>query len=103
MFTSGSTGVPKGVMHSHTSCQAFVDWTVRIFGLTNSDVVASQAPFHFDLSILDIYTPLSSGAKLVLVPEDVGKEPLGLAALIEEKKITEAKPLREESARFSGL
>ncbi|MDP6978948.1 MAG: amino acid adenylation domain-containing protein [Myxococcota bacterium] len=88
LYTSGSTGKPKGVMLTHENATSFVDWCLETFEPTADDVFSSHAPFHFDLSILDIYTPLSSGAKLVLVPEDVGKEPLGLAALIEEKRIT---------------
>ncbi len=88
LYTSGSTGKPKGVMLTHQNATSFVDWCLETFEPTTDDVFSSHAPFHFDLSILDIYTPLSSGAKLVLVPEDVGKEPLGLAALIAEKHIT---------------
>ncbi len=88
LYTSGSTGKPKGVMLTHENATSFVDWCLATFEPRTSDVFSSHAPFHFDLSILDIYTPLSSGAKLVLVPEDVGKEPLGLAALIAEKGIT---------------
>jgi len=88
LYTSGSTGKPKGVMLSHENATSFVDWCLETFEPEPSDVFSSHAPFHFDLSVLDIYTPLSSGAKLVLVPEDVGKEPTGLARLIEEKKVT---------------
>ena len=49
---------------------------------------SSHAPFHFDLSILDIYTPLKHGATLALIPEDVGKEPQKLAQLIHDARIT---------------
>ena len=88
LYTSGSTGKPKGVMLSHRNAVAFVDWCSRIFQPRQTDIFSSHAPFHFDLSILDIYLPLKHGASLVLVPEDVGKEPLGLSALISKHRIT---------------
>jgi len=88
LYTSGSTGKPKGVMLSHESAVSFVDWCLRVFEPTKADRFSSHAPFHFDLSILDIYTPLSVGARLVLIPEDIGKEPLKLAELIASKKIS---------------
>ncbi len=88
LYTSGSTGTPKGVMLTHRNAVAFVDWCSRVFEPTGADVFSSHAPFHFDLSILDIYVPLKHGATLVLVPEKVGKEPKGLADLIARNRIT---------------
>ncbi len=88
LYTSGSTGVPKGVMHTHNSALAFVDWCSEVFEPAESDRFSSHAPFHFDLSILDLYVPLKHGATLVLVGEDVGKQPLPLASLIADEKIT---------------
>ena len=88
LYTSGSTGRPKGVMLSHVNAQCFIDWCSDVFAPTAEDRFSSHAPFHFDLSILDIYVPLKHGATLVLVPEDTGKEPLGLAELIAREKLT---------------
>jgi amino acid adenylation domain-containing protein len=88
LYTSGSTGKPKGVMITHRNATSFVDWCSATFEPTDADVFSSHAPFHFDLSILDIYTPLKHGATLVLIPEDVGKEPQQLARLIAETKMT---------------
>lgn len=88
LYTSGSTGRPKGVMINQRNATSFVDWCSATFAPAPDDVFSSHAPFHFDLSILDIYTPLKHGATLALVPEDVGKEPQRLAALIDEMKIT---------------
>jgi len=88
LYTSGSTGRPKGVMISHQNAGCFVDWCSETFAPVPEDRFSSHAPFHFDLSILDIYTPLKHGATLVLVPDDVGKEPLGLAELIAREKLT---------------
>jgi amino acid adenylation domain-containing protein len=88
LYTSGSTGRPKGVMLSHLNAQRFVDWCSETFAPVPEDRFSSHAPFHFDLSILDIYVPLKHGATLVLIPEGTGKEPLGLAELIARERLT---------------
>src|SRR5262245_56175793 len=66
----------------------FVDWCSEAFQPTEDDRFSSHAPFHFDLSILDIYVPIKRGATLVLVSHETGKEPAKLAPLIAERKIT---------------
>lgn len=88
LYTSGSTGKPKGVMLSHRNALGYVDWCTDVFEPHEEDRFSSHAPFHFDLSILDIYVPLKHGATLVLVGHDVGKEPGRLAALIAEERLT---------------
>jgi amino acid adenylation domain-containing protein len=88
LYTSGSTGRPKGVMLSHGNAACFVDWCSDVFQPTEYDRFSSHAPFHFDLSVLDIYVSLKHGATLVLVEEQLGKEPARLAPWIAEKKIT---------------
>lgn len=88
LYTSGSTGKPKGVMISHQNAISFVDWCSEVFEPNENDRFSSHAPFHFDLSILDIYVSLKHGATLVLVEEEIGKDPVRLARLISEKKIT---------------
>ncbi|HXG43207.1 MAG TPA: amino acid adenylation domain-containing protein [Gemmatimonadales bacterium] len=88
LYTSGSTGKPKGVMLSHRAALAFVDWCSEVFAPTEWDCFSSHAPFHFDLSILDLYVSLKHGARLVLIGEELGKEPQALAPLIAERRIT---------------
>ncbi len=88
LYTSGSTGRPKGVMLSHVNAACFIDWCSDVFQPNEHDRFSSHAPFHFDLSILDIYVSLKHGATLVLVEEQIGKEPGRLAPWIAEKKIT---------------
>jgi amino acid adenylation domain-containing protein len=88
LYTSGSTGKPKGVVHTHRSALSFIDWCSEAFQPVPDDRFSSHAPFHFDLSILDIYVPLKHGATLVLVGEDVGKQPVRLAPLIADRRIT---------------
>lgn len=88
LYTSGSTGKPKGVVHTHGSARAFIDWCSETFEPTEDDRFSSHAPFHFDLSILDLYVPLAAGASVVLIDDATGKQPLLLAQLIEERRIT---------------
>jgi len=65
LHSSGSTGVPKGIMLTHRNARTFVDWMQKEFKLTDKDVVMSRAPFKFDLSVFDIFNTLNAGAKLV--------------------------------------
>jgi amino acid adenylation domain-containing protein len=88
LYTSGSTGKPKGVMLSHGNALSFIDWCSRVFQPQPDDVFSSHAPFHFDLSILDIYVPLKHGASLVLIGENFSKEPQVLSKLIADHRVT---------------
>ena len=88
LYTSGSTGRPKGVMLSHRAAIAYVDWCTDTFAPTASDRFSSHAPLHFDLSILDLYASAANGAAVVLIGEELGKDPLRLAEVIATEKIT---------------
>jgi amino acid adenylation domain-containing protein len=88
LYTSGSTGRPKGVQLDHRNATSYVEWCRKTFAPVPEDRFSSHAPLHFDLSILDLYTPLSSGASVTLFDEQVTKNPAELARLIAEREIT---------------
>jgi D-alanine--poly(phosphoribitol) ligase subunit 1 len=73
MFTSGSTGEPKGVQITQNALLAFVDWTLKDFGFSENDVFLNQAPFTFDVSLSDILNAFAYGGSLVLNSSDIIK------------------------------
>lgn len=88
MYTSGSTGVPKGVTVPHRGVLEYAQAVVDTFGLTEDSVMGLQSGFHFDNSVFDIYGCLMTGAKLVIIPEILFMYPHKLMDLMEEKQVT---------------
>ena len=89
LFTSGSTGLPKGVMLTHANVVHFLRWARGYFGIDSSDRVSQHAPLRFDISAFDIYGALWSGAELHLVPAEMNLLPHKLAQLIREQRLTQ--------------
>ena len=88
MYTSGSTGVPKGMMHTHHGSITYARWGAEHVSLKPSDRVASHAPLHFDLSIFDFFSTVQAGATVVLVPEAVTRFPASWTKTIESERIS---------------
>jgi amino acid adenylation domain-containing protein len=88
LYTSGSTGVPKGIMHTHRSGLSFAEWAADEYGLRPEDRLSNHAPLHFDLSTFDLFAGHIAGAATVVIPEGVTKFPVSLAKLIERERIS---------------
>jgi amino acid adenylation domain-containing protein len=88
LYTSGSTGHPKGVILSHRHAITFVHWGATTFNVTAEDRLSNHAPLHFDLSVFDIYVALRAGARVEIVPEATALFPIELTRWIARKEIS---------------
>ncbi len=87
-FTSGSTGIPKGVAVGHRSVIDFITQFTGLFGIDDTDVIANQAPFDFDVSVKDLYSGLAAGASVWLIPREYFSNPTILMDYIYESGAT---------------
>jgi amino acid adenylation domain-containing protein len=88
LYTSGSTGMPKGVMLTHRNALSFVSWTVREFALTRQDRLSNHAPLHFDLTVFDLFAAAFVAAAVVIVPRDAAMFAVELAAFVRANNIS---------------
>ncbi len=81
LFTSGSTGEPKGVAVSQGALAQHLNWFVEAYAVTPSDVVLQKTPFTFDASVWEFWVPLMAGGRLELAPPQAQRDPAQLLAV----------------------
>lgn len=87
LFTSGSTGIPKGVICCHRSVIDYADWLVDTFNFNSSTIFGNQTPFYFSMSVLDIYATIRSGAELKIIPKKLFAYPTKLLEYLNTMQI----------------
>ena len=88
MFTSGSTGFPKGAVMSHSNVLNFIQWGKQTFKITEEDILTNANPVYFDNSVFDFYTSVYNGATLVPLAHNLVKNARQLVAAINQSKCT---------------
>lgn len=88
VYTSGSTGIPKGVLKSHKSLLTFATNFAEKFEISSDDVFGNQAPFYFDASMKDVLMMIGTGASICIIPKKLFMFPLKLVDLLNQEKIS---------------
>jgi Non-ribosomal peptide synthetase modules and related proteins len=83
IYTSGSTGTPKGVQIPHTAAVNFLKSMQRFPGLRESDVLLAVTTISFDIAALELYLPLITGARVVLISSELATDGKKLIEQIE--------------------
>lgn len=87
LFTSGSTGNPKGVMISNKSLVDFIEWGTECLDIDDSYIFGNQTPFYFSMSVLDIYQTIKNGATMHIIPQSMFTLPVELMKYLFDNKI----------------
>ncbi len=88
MFTSGSTGFPKGAVITHANLINFILWGQSTYSITPEDICTNANPIYFDNSVFDFYVTLFSGAQLVPLTNDITHDPFNLVKTVAKAECT---------------
>ncbi|MCQ2507295.1 MAG: AMP-binding protein [Dorea sp.] len=88
VYTSGSTGMPKGVLKSHGAVKSFITTYASTFSLGSDEIIGNQTPFFFDASAKDFYLMVYTGATMEVLPPELFIFPVNLINYLNERKIT---------------
>lgn len=88
MFTSGSTGFPKGAVMTHANVMNLIEWSKHTFQITPADILTNVNPLYFDNSVFDFYSALFTGARLVPFTKDETKDPRLLTQKLDAAQCT---------------
>ncbi|MCQ2456812.1 MAG: amino acid adenylation domain-containing protein, partial [Clostridia bacterium] len=103
LYTSGSTGIPKGVMFEHNNVMAMIHWVAKYYEVDENSVFAHYPSYGFDAHTYDLYTSLISGSVLHIITEDIRLDFLALRKYFNENGITHTTMTTQIGRQFASM